>query len=42
MGVEVDDSNATVTIGAGGIVNDILDLIYDAGFEIYRLSTSYS
>lgn len=32
--VEIDDTNATVTIGAGVVVDDILDPIYDAGFEM--------
>lgn len=32
--VEVDDINATVTVGAGVVVDDILNPIYDAGFEM--------
>lgn len=36
--VEIDDTNATVTIGAGVVVNDILDPIYDAGFEMREFS----
>lgn len=32
--VEVDADNATMTIGAGVVVDDILDPIYDAGFEM--------
>ncbi|KAF3766676.1 FAD-binding domain-containing protein [Cryphonectria parasitica EP155] len=38
--VEVDDTNATLTIGAGVIVNDILDPIYDAGFEMRKFTCS--
>lgn len=34
--VEVDANHATVTIGAGVIVDDILDPIYDAGFEMRK------
>lgn len=36
--VEIDEINATMTIGAGVVVDDILDPIYDAGFEMRESS----